>query len=75
MRLENKVGVWEKETDYHYFSPTHYSEAILDSIYNGNYRIYINENEFVTNKYSKTLLNFLRSKDDSLLLLIGSLLY
>ena len=73
--IGRKVGVWEKEAEYNYFSPTHYSEAILDSIYNGNYRIYINENEFVTNKYSKTLLNFLRSKDDSLLLLIGSLLY
>lgn len=73
--LGKSIGVWEKSKDFEYLSPTHYSEGILDAIYNGKIKPYMTENEFVINKFSKTLLNFLRSKDDSLLLLIGSLLY
>lgn len=73
--LGKPVGVWERDLEYTHLSPTDYSEAILDSIYNDNFKMYIKQEDFVMNKYSKTLLNFLRSKDDSLLLLIGSLLY
>lgn len=73
--LGKPTGVWERETDYAYLSPTDYSEAILNAIYQGNYKEFVKDEEFVTNKYSKTLLNFLRSKDDSLLLLIGSFLH
>ena len=69
------VGVWEKSKDYEYLSPTHYSEGILDALYGGKFKMYKTEHDFIPNKYSRTLLNFLRSKDDSLLLLIGSLLY
>lgn len=69
------IGVWERDLKFSYLSPTDYSEAILDSIYSESYKMYVMEEEFVINKHSKTLLNFLRSKDDSLLLLIGSLLY
>lgn len=69
------VGIWELETNFTHLSPTNYSEAILDSIYNGTYKDYMAQEEFISNKFSKTLINFLRSKDDSLLLLIGSLLY
>jgi len=73
--LGKPIGVWEKERNFSYLSPTDYSEAILDAIYNDTFRMYVMEEEFVVNKHSKTLINFLRSKDDSLLLLIGSLLY
>jgi hypothetical protein len=73
--LGRPVGVWERTKGYAYLSPTDYSEAILDSMYNDNFLMYAKQEEFTTNKYSKTLINFLRSKDDSLLLLIGSLFY
>lgn len=73
--LGKPVGYWEGERDFELLSPTHYSEAILDSLYNDTFKTYIKQEEFVMNKYAKTLLNFLRSKDDSLLLLIGSLFY
>jgi hypothetical protein len=73
--LGRPVGVWERTKGYAYLSPTDYSEAILDSMYNDNFLMYAKQEEFITNKYSKTLINFLRSKDDSLLLLIGSLFY
>lgn len=69
------VGVWEHTKEYAYLSPTDYSEGILDSLYNDSYLMYSRQELFISNKYSKTLINFLRSKDDSLLLLIGSLLY
>lgn len=69
------VGVWEHTKEYAYLSPIDYSEGILDSLYNDSFLMYSRQELFISNKYSKTLINFLRSKDDSLLLLIGSLLY
>ncbi|CAI2383715.1 unnamed protein product [Moneuplotes crassus] len=75
LSIGKPLGVWEGSKDYNYLSPTDFSEAILDSLYNDNFQSYLRKENFMTNKYSNTLLNFLRSKDDSLLLLIGGLLY
>lgn len=75
LAIGKPIGVWEGSEEYNYLSPTHFSEAILDSMYNDNFHKYARQENFLANKYSKNLLNFLRSKDDSLLLLIGGLLY
>lgn len=75
LAIGRPLGVWEGSKDYNYLSPTDFSESILDSLYNDNFQMYALQENFLANKYSKNLLNFLRSKDDSLLLLIGGLLY
>ena len=75
LAIGRPIGVWEGSKEYDYLSPTHFSEAILDSIYNDNFAAYARQENFLTNKYSKNVLHFLKSKDDSLLLLIGGMLY
>ena len=56
-------------------SPSDYSEEVLDSIYEGTYDVMKLSQDFGENPYGRTILHFLRSKDDSLLLLVTSLLY
>ncbi len=75
LAIGRPTGVWEGSKEYNYLSPTDFSEAILDSLYNDSFQMYARQENFIKNKYSKTLLNFLRSKDDNLLLLMGGLLY
>jgi len=60
---------------YSFTSPVEISENILNSIYQGKWDEMKLSGEFVENNYGKTIIYFLRSKDDSLLLLITSLIY
>lgn len=73
--LGKPIGLMEKEAEYDFMSPTDYTDMILDVMYAGNYNKFIMHHQYHPNENSQTLLNFLRSKDDSLILLIGSLLY
>lgn len=52
-----------------------FTDTILEAMYKGTYHKFIMFNKYVINDTSHTLMNFLRSKDDSLILLIGSLFY
>ena len=45
------------------------AENVLDLIYQGRFDEMKLDESFVENEYGKTILNLLRSKDDSLLLL------
>ena len=56
-------------------SPSDFTEQILDAVYSGKFdELKLSEN-YLSNEYGPTILTLLRSKDDSLLLLIVSLLY
>jgi len=55
--------------------PTMICEDILNAIYQGKWDEMKLSSEFLENTYGRTILHFLRSKDDSLLLLITSLIY
>jgi hypothetical protein len=73
--LGRPIGLMEKEKEYDLMSPTDFTELILTSMYENRYRKYIMYNKYLTNENAQTLQNFLRSKDDSLVLLISSLMY
>ena len=73
--LGRKVGIIEVDDDYDHFSPTDYSELILNSIYDGSFESFVSYNHYVANNNWKTVMNFLRSKDDSLILQISALIY
>jgi len=65
----------EKEKQFDYVSITDFTEDILDSMYNNSYDKFIVRNKNEINESSQSLINFLNSKDDSLILLLNSLLY
>jgi len=74
LAIGRAVGIMAKDT-YDLSSPSDISEMVLDSIYNGKWDELKLSSGFTENPYGKTLLYFLRSKDDSLLLLVSSLIY
>ena len=78
------IGMMEKEAEYDQMSPTDFTKLYLDAMYNefilfrhsdNAYETFVKHNHYQSNENSSVLLNFLRSKDDSFVLLIGSLLY
>lgn len=73
--IGRKIGIIEKDKEYDYMSPTDASEFLISLIYDGSFSDFANYKHYIENKHSKNLLNFLRSKDDSLILQITSLLY
>lgn len=73
--LGRSIGMREKDSEYDLMSPSDYTEMILKAMHQDRYNKFIMYQKYVPNESAQVLLNFLRSKDDSLVLLIASLLY
>lgn len=73
--LGRPVGMNEQSDIYEFLSPTDFVDAMLESLYNETFKSMVDEKYFIKNEIAELIQNFLRSKDDSLILLLCSLFY